>query len=358
MEKLLNKLPLICLTFFLGTGLPACKKVNQDTGTVITPITFDTSFETGGSNYAMYSVGSYLDFPTDSDWNIPYNLRPVIGTYHLAPEIVKQQLATMFANGQRKIALDLWYSDFTNDGNLADSPVYAHVVNAKLGKLMPQHESNLKSLLSDIENTGYELIIFRFATQRNSAPIGWWPWNQAKYDLNWSFIQSTINTIQQQISGKPIKVLYDLELEIGGTQTGEAVQYCTQLWKDYVEEFGSHNSIGFLFAYNEIGKVTKAMTIYDQVGVRPDIYGFDIYGDELAAYTELQSELKDAGEETKPVFSEEVYYNDLDADYQIRQARTTLKLNIKWIMQWPVARWAVQNGFSVQYPANYDAYLH
>jgi hypothetical protein len=117
MKKIRKNFKIIHLFFLLPGIFLSCKKGNQNIqkvppqSTPLTPIVFDTSFETGGSNYATYSVGNYLDYPTDSDWFDPYNLRPVIGTYHLAPATVKQQLATMFANGQRKIALDLWYSD-------------------------------------------------------------------------------------------------------------------------------------------------------------------------------------------------------------------------------------------------------
>jgi len=52
----------------------------------------DTAFERGGSNYSFYSAGSYFYFPTDSVWYIPYNMRPVTGTYHLAPDTVRKEL--------------------------------------------------------------------------------------------------------------------------------------------------------------------------------------------------------------------------------------------------------------------------
>lgn len=343
------------LTYIFFTS---CKKESNNSSTQLTPITFDSSFETGGSNYAMYSVGSYLLYPTDSDWFVPYNLRPVIGTYHLAPDTVKNQLAVMFANGQRKIALDLWYDDFGMDGNPPDSPLNAHIVNSTLGKLMPQQQSNLISVLGDIENAGFELIILRFATQGGSAPIGWNAWNQSLYNSNWSFISSTIQTVQQQIKGKNIKVIYDLELEIGGVTNGQAVQYCTQLWKDYVGKFGPHNTIGFSISFVYTQKIATAMQVFDAVGVRPDIYGFDIYSDEYYALSELKSELDAAGEGKKPVFMEEAFYDDVQAHDQIMQARQAFDINIKWIMQWPLQRGATQNNFSIQYPADYGNYLN
>jgi hypothetical protein len=342
---------------FAGCSLFSCKKENNN-AVGIPIVTYDTSFETGGSNYPMYSVGTYLQYPTDSDWYAPLNLRPVIGTYHLAPDTVRKQLATMYANGQRKIALDLWYLDFSLYGNPSDNPLNGHIVNSKLGKLMPQQESNLKSVLEDIRNAGFNFIILRFDTQGDSAPIGWASWDQSKYNTNWSFIRNTIQTVQQQITGKSIRVIYDLEGELGGEAIGQAVRYSTQLWKDYVQEFGPHNTIGFSFSYTYTQKIATAMQSYDQAAVRPDIYGFDIYGDEFNALSELKTELDAAGESKKPVFIEEAYYNDAAAHSQIMQARQSLIMNIKWIMQWPEQRGAYQNNFSVQYPADYFNYLN
>ena len=191
----------------------------QDTD-VNNTVNGDTAWETGGSNYPMYSVGNYLQYPTDSVWIIPYNLRPVIGTYHLAPDTVKKQLAIMYNNGQRKIALDLWYSDFSRDFNLVDSPLYGHVVSATMGKLIPQHEQNLINLLNDIVNQGFNQIMFRFDTQGDSDPRGWSAWQEDLYLKNWSFVSSTKATIKKTLEGKPIKVLYDLDGELAGLISG------------------------------------------------------------------------------------------------------------------------------------------
>jgi hypothetical protein len=128
----------IILLLAILIAASSCKKSMSNSASTIpvqdtdvnTTVNGDTAWEIGGSNYPMYSVGNYLEYPDDSVWFIPYNLRPVIGTYHLAPDTVRKQLAIMYNNGQRKIALDLWYSDFSRDANLVDSPLYGHVVNA------------------------------------------------------------------------------------------------------------------------------------------------------------------------------------------------------------------------------------
>jgi hypothetical protein len=355
---------MLFIIFICGMSAHSCKKTNSATVTNYHPqdtdvnntVNQDTALERGGSNYPMYSVGNYLSYPTDSDWFIPYNLRPVIGTYHLAPDTVRKQLATMFANGQRKIALDLWYSDFSRDANLVDSPLYGHVVNSKLGKLMPQHEANFRALLGDIQSQGFDEIILRFDTQGDSDPRGWTNWDDSKYQLNWSFISST-KSIVQAVLGKSFKVLYDLDGELGGIFNGQSAQYAQKLWHDYIQAYGSHNTVGFSFAVAP-QRLTNAIAIFDKEGKRPDIYAFDIYGDEYNTFAYLKNEMIAAGESQKPVYAEEVFYNDPLSFSQILLARSMLPLNIRFIIQWPLERGATQSNFSIQYPADYSAYIN
>src|SRR5215470_11710697 len=124
---------------------------------------------------------------------------------YLSPAMVRNELTTMYANGQRKIALNLWYWDLSDDVGLADSAVFGHVVNAKLGRLLPQHESNLKSLLNDIVNQGFNEIVLRFSAQGNSGPERWDRWYESKYLIDKSFIETTITTVEDQLKGKHVK---------------------------------------------------------------------------------------------------------------------------------------------------------
>jgi hypothetical protein len=353
----------ILLAAFMMATLSCKKSMSNSTGGIVqdtdvnTTVNGDTTFEVGGSNYAMYSVGDYLIYPDSIHWFKPYNWRPVIGTYHLNPETVKNQLSIMYNNGQRKIALDLWYADLSKEATLADSPVYGHIVNSSLGKLIPQHEQNLINLLNDIVNQGYNEIMFRFFTQMYSSPNAWGQWDEDEYQKDWNFITSTKATVKKALAGKSIKVLYDLDGELAGQTAAQSEAYFERLWGDYVKNYGSHNTIGCSFAVSPPRSFSDAIAIYDKVGKRPDIYGFDIYGDEYAGLQYLKTVLQSVGDGNKPVFMEEAYYNDPEADQQIRQARSDLHMNIRFIMQWPVGRYAFQPNFSVQYPSDYSAYL-
>ncbi len=348
----------------LGAYLASCKKGNISStsisgkpDTLVNTLDQDTVFERGGSNYGFYSMGTYLDTPTLAVWSIPLNIRPVIGTYDLAPDTVRKQLAEMYASGQRRLALDLWYAFSMPIADYQDSGVCTHVVNSRYGVLFPKQQSNLKALLHDIDHLGFEVIELRFATQGDSDPLQWLSWDDEKYLSSWGFVSSTIDLVQTEIAGLHVKVIYDLCLELGGVDIGMSLQYAKRLWSDYVKKYGSHNTLGFSYA-TAPQRFTQSISIYDQVGVRPDIYGFDIYGDEFNTYTYLKSEMDAAGETSKPVIANEVYYNDPITYGQLLDVRAQLHLNIKFLLQWPLRRGDPGNVFAVQYPADFSAYDH
>ena len=316
------------------------------------------SLEVGGSNYVMYSVGSYLQSPTQETWFTPGNMRPVIGTYHLDSVTVKRQLASMYANGQRSISLLLWYGDFSGDSRIRDSLVYGHVVNAKLGHLMPRHVANLQRVLTLIRETGYRHVVFRFDGQGPSRSREWKNWDDAKYQLNWRFLTSTQTIVDSVLNNSGISTLYDLDAEGAGVDVGQQRAYTVRLWRDYTALFGTERTIGFSIAVIP-GRLTKAIADYDRVGRRPQHYALDIYGDELKTLTYVRGELLNAGpdELKKPIIILEDYYNDAQSAKEILQARSQLMLNITMALQWPLARGARQPHFSMDYPADYSAYL-
>jgi hypothetical protein len=348
----------------IGACLVSCKKesavsVNNPPpkpDTLVNILDHDTIFERGGSNYGFYSVGTYLDHPTQDYWNIYLNMRPVIGTYHLAPDTVKNQLAIMYANGQRRLALDLWFSKVMPIADFQDSSFCTHLCNSRYGNLFPQQQANLKALLHDIDHQGFELIVLRFEHQGVSDPLSWTAWDEDTYISNWSFITSTIDLIQNEISALHVKVIYDLCGELGGTDFGMSRQYAKQLWSDYVKRYGSHNTMGYSYATAPM-RYTESIAVYDEVGVRPDVYGFDVYGDELATYSYLKQEIDAAGESSKPIIANEVYYNDSLTYSQLLEVRSQLHMNIKFLLEWPLSR-AKPGYICVNFPGDFSAYDH
>jgi hypothetical protein len=347
----------------LGSNLASCKKGTMGNSakpdsstlkidTLVNTLGQDTAFERGGSNYGFWFIGSYLNTPTLDNWN--KYVKPVIGTYHLAPDTVRNQLAVMYASGQRRLALDFWFTYTMPIEGYQDSGVCTHVVNSSRGEMFPQQQANLKALLHDIDQQGFETIVFRFEQQGDSDPLGWTSWDEFTYSSNWSFISHTINLIQNEIAGLHVKVIYDLGGELGGADFGMGLAYGKRLWSDYVKTYGPHNSMGYSYAVSP-GRFTQSIAIYDEVGVRPDVYGFDVYGDEFNTYSYLLAEMEAAGETSKPVIANEVYYNDPVTYNQILQVRAQLHMNIKFLLQWPLSR--DKPGYMCAvYPADFSAY--
>lgn len=225
-------------------------------------------FEPGGSNYVVYSVGRYLAEPSEATWYAPGNMRPVIGTYDQDPGTVERQLRAMWANGQRKVALVLFYGDFTPDLRIRDSAVYGLIVNAKAGRLMPTHEANLVQVLRLVQSIGYDEVVFRFATTGVSDPRGWSSWDESTYQTNLAFIVNTKAVIDAELREGAPKVLYDLDVELAGLREGQARSYAVRLWRDFTNRFGADRSMGFSFAF-ERGRITAALSAFDEVGIRP-----------------------------------------------------------------------------------------
>ncbi len=222
--------------------------------------------------------------------------------------------------------------------------------------MFPQQEANLKALLHDIDHQGFEVIVLRFEHQGVSDPLSWTAWDADTYVSNWSFITNTINLIQNEIAGLHVKVIYDLCGELGGVDIGMSRQYAKQLWSDYVKTYGSHNTMGYSYA-TAPGRYTESIAVYDEVGVRPDVYGFDVYGDEFNTYSYLKAEMDLAGETSKPIIANEVYYNDPVTYSQLLDVRAQLHLNIKFLLEWPLSR--DKPGYiCVQFPGDFSAYNH
>jgi hypothetical protein len=262
----------------------------------------------------------------------------------------------MYSNGQRRLALDFWFSKVMPNADFQDSSFCTHLVNSRYGKLFPQQEDNLKAVLHDIDQQGFELIVFRFEHQGVSDPLSWTSWDQDTYNSNWSFIKTTIDLIQNEIAGLHVKVIYDLGGELGGVDFGMCRQYTKQLWTNYVKTYGSHNTMGYSYA-TAPGRFPESIAVYDEVGVRPDVYGFDIYGDEFATYSWIKSEMDAAGETKKPIIANEVYYNDSITYSQLLDVRAQLHLNIKFLLEWPLSR--DKPGYiCVNFPGDFSAYDH
>jgi len=323
----------------------------------------------GGSNYVMISTGSYKDSCSESEWYAG-EAKPVIGYYHLYQQTVRNQLKTMYDNGQRRIVLMLWFSHFDDLPHLSGKSIWGHVLKSNGGNLIPQHQENLRNLIADIKNTGFEEIIFRYGAQGQNAPglLPWTTWNETLYQENWNFIVNTRKIINEAWCGDATTchgngLKYDLGAEEGGI-TGQAENYTKRLWNNYVYDagFGKEDTIGFSFALGSgttVSRINKMLDIYDSTpGGRPSIYPFDIYeADSENEFKIIHNTLLQRGVTTEPIIILETYYNDPTQREQFKRAIDSTGRKVLFLAQWPYSRNSKCPHFSMDYPEDYSNYL-
>jgi hypothetical protein len=301
--------------------------------------------EVGGSNYVLYSAGEYKTTQTDDVWFRPGVLKPVIGLYHQQPELVRQQLRDMYARGQRKIALFLWYVESIPAGTGTDG-VHGHVVDASAGALLPQHKQNLQNLIRDIENTGFTGMQFRFAAQSPCSP-------GEGYQKCWNFLESTVRLVVA--TATKLDVIFDLDNEAGGSKADHVVSYSDGFWRDFHAKglASIAKTYGFSVAAAP-GRLTKMVQRFGSVGNRPSVYAITLYDNIGERMREISQELASLGESGKPIIVQETYYNDPQVAADLRTYAKQFGVNIQYVMQWPLTRGLKH--FSVDFTPDFSLY--
>jgi hypothetical protein len=279
----------------------------------------------GGSNYPWYDIGNGTADST---------IRPVIGTYHLAPDVVKQQLLSLYKNGQREITLFLWYKPFSPKAGGPISDVWTITCNSAGGKLSAQAQSNLVNILSLVKQTGFTKLHFRFAGQGSANPNTWTSWNEAKFQENLAFIKSTRAIVEEHRNGIP--VMYDLGAELAGRpKNPQALRYCRELWKAYTSAFGPSDSYAFSFIASDT-YLDNFITDMKASGLPlPPAYAFDMYKRHYEMFTRIFVVLRKHNEQGKRIILQECFYNDLQTATDVKKAMQQLGFKLESVFQWP-----------------------
>ncbi|RLC10203.1 MAG: hypothetical protein DRI24_20625 [Deltaproteobacteria bacterium] len=319
--------------------------------------------EVGGSNYVMCRVDeSYRVRNEPESWWRPGVLELAVGHYHQQdPKEIRRQLRTMYENGQRKIAVLIWISQFMGeetDGHKVVDGVFGHCMVSKDGKLQAQHQENTRELVKLIRDTGYfNELIFRFAFQGGGAgPESWEQWNEEQYQHNWKVLVSTRAIIEKALNGSEMKVLYDLGAEIAGLENGQVPQYTRRMWKDYTQAYGKDDTYGFSVAVYP-GRTANLLKVFEEVGVYPDIYSRDVYEHVQEWLGAAGKEFAEAGIKHPRIIIQETYYNDPQSLAELQKAGKDFGFEYLYLMQWPLKRGHPVPHFSDDYAAEYDAYL-
>lgn len=329
----------------------------------------------GGSNYISYGeMKSYLDsYRLDSDSG-KYKfdaslLRPVIGTYHLDPNRVDSQLATMAHSGQKLISLPLWFATIKETKTGTSEGFRNHFVDSKGGALQPQQQENLKRLVKKIRELGYKTIIIRFGPQGKNNPYEWTEFEEDIFRENFRFIRSTVALIEQELEGSDTKFLVDLGMELGGNVKGENKVYVQRTWQLFCSE---HKNCGD-FAYFSINPVPPAVqprikNLYNWLIVinspLPKIYAVDTYGygggakkpvmdwNVYAQLMDVYAELDKVGQGDKRILIQEAFYNDAKSIEDVRKFQERTHARLLSIVQWPNTR-EIYNKYFMQHITNW-----
>ena len=322
----------------------------------------NSKLQVGGSNYVMFDVDRYMSNPTEENWYRKDVLKPVIGSYHLNPMAVSQQLQMMCDAGQRKIALVLWYMPISRN-NIATTDVYGHTVDSSGGRMSNSHQANLRNLLNNIYSTKqmsngkqcFNELQFRFAGQGHSDPGGWPSWDEAQYQENWNFILNTREIVENSLINTNLKRFYDLNVEAGGLTHGQMRPYVKRLWQDYTYTFGPKDTYGFSIAL-EPGRVAELIRTYRETNVLPSSYAFDVYDNIPSRLKSAISELNMEGQVSKTILIQETYYNDKKTANDLMEIVNETGINLRTIMQWPIHRNSEIPHFSMNFPLDYLSY--
>jgi hypothetical protein len=331
--------------------------------TLTAATTLAMPLEIGGSNYVIWSRGDYSASNLGAWYDSVHGVRPVIGTYHLKPKLVEQQLRNLYKSGQRKIALVLWFEAVRED---APYHIHGHLVDSSLSKLRDQHEKNLRAVLKLINKIGFTQLYFRFAMNGLSDPavgpgVSWssWSkgWNEAGYQQNFKFLMSTRSVVEEELKNTAVRRMYDLGVELGGIESGQAVPYQKRLWSDYIKATKGDisDTYGFSIAH-ATNRLSKLINLLMSVGKIPKSFATDIYprpGYSMStALSEVRGELDRNGLSGREIILQETFANDPSVYQGVAEARA-FGLNLTTIMQWPL-----QAGLGDVHFSNLDVLNH
>jgi hypothetical protein len=302
----------------------------------------------GGSNFLWYTLGANCE-------REPYGIVP---NYHYAEvrALVQTQLAAMFAAGQARLSLGVFFAHGVPTGTVIDSSDPTAVAVAA---------RNVANLLADVRAAGYRQVLFRF------FPVGTIYPPNANFDSSlvgeyWNFIQA----IRPALVDSDLTYLIDLGVEAAprdsdlpfipdpwkypnNTTWSRAVR---SLWQSYYAAFGSADTVGFSSitdddADNMLSRVRHMRYVYDIGGGNPRypaVFAIDVYGDpaanEATKFTQYDRAMRseDAsgafGWRDAPVIVAETYYDDPVAAQNLQSAMKSTRRKVPFLTQWPLDR--------------------
>ena len=321
----------------LAVALCGCGDSSSKTHTTPPPLTAAL----GGSDYGWYQ----LDAPCIRE---PYG---VVYNYDTATATIDAQLQQMYANGQRRMRIPIYFARGLNTGTIMDSTG---------GNLSSHFRANLTQFLAAVKAAGFVEIEVSFNPQSNNQPINWSTFSSDYYNENWTLIQN----LRPIIAGSGI--LYHIDLLNEGipplSSTGylPLLQYDQMLWNAYVAAYGSSDTLGFSIIAdaahaNSVSTVYGA-SAYGNHGA-PPLFDVHIYDETGTSFTTAYNSLKSQGYAGVDWIIGEAYYNEAAEAASLRQQITVTGQTVLYLTQWPLtAGESCSPDVDVAPPANFANY--
>ena len=274
----------------------------------------------GGSDYGWYQ----LDSPCIRE---PYG---VVYNYDTATATINTQLQQMYANGQRRLRIPIYFARGINTGTIMDSTG---------GNLSPRFRGNLTNFLAAIKAAGFVEIEVSFNPQSNNQPINWSTFSSDYYNENWTLIQNLRPIIAAAGIPYHIDLLNEGIPPLSSPGYAPLLQYDQMLWNDYVAAYGSSDTIGFSIIAdaahaNSVSQV-YAKSAYGNPGA-PPIFDVHIYDETGTSFATAYSSLTSQGYKGVDWIIGEAYYNDATEAASLRQQITSTGQTVLFLTQWPL----------------------
>ena len=308
------------LLALLSIAVALCSCGGGSSATQSTPPPPPPPAALGGSDYGWYQLDSGC---IREPYGVVYN-------YDTATATINGQLQQMYANGQRRMRIPIYFARGINSGTIMDSTG---------GNLSTRFRTNLTNLLAAIKAAGFVQIEISFNPQSNNNPINWSTFSSDYYNENWTLIQN----LRPIFAGSGIPYYIDLlnegipPLAAGGY--APLLQYDQMLWNDYVAAYGSSDTLGFsiiadAFHANSVSAV-YGMSPYGNHGP-PPLFDVHIYDETGTSFATAYNSLTSQGYKGVNWIIGEAYYNDAAEAASLRQQITSTGQTVLYLTQWPL----------------------
>jgi len=242
----------------------------------------------GGENYYFYEP----DTATGNGYGI-------VTDYHLiydgtaVSQIINTELSQMVTNGQRTLAIDLFFAQGTGATcPTTGSPHQGGVVESASGSIPANCMSALNSIIYSAYSLGFQRVRIRFFPANNNNPFNWTSWQNVLAAQNWSFIHSVVSQVAYGVDK------YDLgneEIYQSPPASPYLSTYTNWIWKQWYSTYGlssypGNDTTGFSVPCDDacVAKLETLDNIYNVgngVIAYPPVLDLHLYGSQCPGQT-------------------------------------------------------------------------